>query len=86
VLEAFPDGVFVVNLAPIGDPTLVSRLRGTRTLLLLDNFELVVETVPHVTALLEAGTVGLFLELELAAARILGLPLHYGSGPTLPWF
>lgn len=78
VLEAFPDGVYFVNMAPIGDADLVlptiaqtlgameqageslietlqRRLRGTRTLLVLDNFEQVVEAAPHISILLGAN-------------------------------
>jgi predicted ATPase/class 3 adenylate cyclase/DNA-binding CsgD family transcriptional regulator len=75
--EAFTDGVFFVNLAPIRDPALVlpaiaqalevkemgahspldllnASLREKHLLLLLDNFEQVVQAAPQVAALLVA--------------------------------
>ena len=69
-VEQFPDGVFWVPLQALRDPTLVERAIGTavgaddglieyvgnkRLLVLLDNFEQVVEAAPNVAALL-AGT------------------------------
>ena len=75
--EAFTDGVFFVNLAPISDPVFVlpaiaqtlevkelgahspldllkASLREKHLLLLLDNFEQVVQAAPQVAALLVA--------------------------------
>lgn len=77
VRDAFADGAVFVDLAPIGDPTLVmptiarllgvrdagqqpllerliAALRPLRLLLVLDNFEQVVDAAPHVAALLVA--------------------------------
>ena len=76
-LDAFPDGVWFVDLAPVTDPTLVlSRIASVlgvretggpalaqavaaflaqkRLLLVLDNFEQVLDAVPELVALLEA--------------------------------
>jgi predicted ATPase len=65
--EAYPDGVWWVPLAPLADPadvgpaaaralggggTLPELVDGRRLLLLLDNFEHVVEAVPEVVAVL----------------------------------
>ena len=65
--EAYPDGVWWVPLAPLADPadvaaaatralggggTLAEVVDGRRLLLLLDNFEHVVEAAPEVSALL----------------------------------
>jgi predicted ATPase/class 3 adenylate cyclase len=78
VLEDFPDGVFVVSLAPLADPSLalpaIAQTLGVResagrpvaavlrdyvaekrVLLVLDNFEQVVEAAGEVSDLLEAG-------------------------------
>jgi predicted ATPase len=75
VAEDFPDGVTVVPLAPISDPSLVASaiftvlavreageeplsdrlkavLRGKRHLLVLDNFEQVIEAAPIVADVL----------------------------------
>ena len=77
VIEAFPDGVFFVNLAPITDPTLVlptiaqtlgvvdaggsplhetlaEVLREKQLLLVLDNFEQVLDAAVVVSAVLAA--------------------------------
>jgi predicted ATPase/DNA-binding XRE family transcriptional regulator len=74
----FPDGVWLVNLAPIHDPALVlptiaqtlgvveiggqpieerlkSYLRSKRLLLILDNFEQVVDAAPQIADLLSAS-------------------------------
>ena len=65
--EAYPDGVWWVPLAPLADPadvgpaaaralggggTLPELVDGRRLLLLLDNFEHVVEAAPEVAAVL----------------------------------
>jgi predicted ATPase len=78
LLDAFPDGVFAVALAPISDPALVAPtiaaalgvretggrpledvlvedLRDRRLLLVLDNYEQVVESAPLVARLLESS-------------------------------
>ena len=78
LLEAFADGVWFVDLAPLSDPALVlptvieamglqeiggqlpqeqlqDYLRGKQLLLVLDNFEQVVDAAPHITALLAAA-------------------------------
>jgi predicted ATPase len=67
VAEAYPDGVWWVPLAPLADPadvgpaaaralggggTLPELVDGRRLLLLLDNFEHVVEAAPEVAAVL----------------------------------
>ena len=67
--EWYPDGVFWVPLAPVRDPALVleqvaqsvgsrngvaEHVADKRLLLLLDNFEQVVEAAPHLGQLLEA--------------------------------
>ena len=67
VAEAYPDGVWWVSLAPLVDPadvgpaaarvlggggTLAELVGGRRLLLLLDNFEHVVEAAPEVATLL----------------------------------
>jgi len=68
-IDDFPDGVWWVGLAPVRDPTLVlptvasivgakgdlsDALRGKRLLLLLDNFEQVVEAAREVAELQQA--------------------------------
>jgi predicted ATPase/class 3 adenylate cyclase len=78
VLEDFPDGVFVISLAPLADPSLVlptiaqtlgvresagrpvaaavsDYVAKKRLVLVLDNFEQVVEAAGEVSHLLEAG-------------------------------
>ena len=77
VAGGFPDGVFFVALAPVGDPALVlssiaqgigllevgdrpladrlhSHLRTARALILLDNFEHLIEAAPVIARLLQA--------------------------------
>jgi predicted ATPase len=77
VAGGFPDGVFFVALAPVGDPALVlssiaqgigllqvgdrpladrlhTHLRTARVLILLDNFEHLIEAAPVIARLLEA--------------------------------
>jgi predicted ATPase len=100
--DSFPDGVWFVDLAPIGDPNLVTLaiaqalgvreiagqpllerlkdyLRTKRPLLLLDNFEQVVDAAPAVAALL-AGAAGVTIlatsrtPLRLAAEREVAVP------------
>jgi predicted ATPase/DNA-binding transcriptional LysR family regulator len=68
LVDDFPDGVFLVDLAPLRDPDLVPaaiadalalknaeelerRLQGRRLLLVLDNFEHLVEAAPAVARL-----------------------------------
>ena len=102
VLEAFPDGVFFVNLAPISDPALVlptiaqtlgvteagsQPLRDTlhaflhdkQLLLLLDNFEQVVEAASMLSELLAACALVRMLvtsraALHLRAERLYAVP------------
>ena len=67
--DGYPDGVWWVPLAPLGDPTLVrpsvaqaldapgslsEHVRDRRMLLLLDNFEHVIDAAPEVSELLGA--------------------------------
>lgn len=91
VLEAFPDGVFFVDLAPVTDPSLVvtavaqalgvcedgdhsiddqvSRLlRDRRGLLVLDNFEQVVDAAPVLVDLLANTS---FLKLLVTSRSVL---------------
>jgi predicted ATPase/class 3 adenylate cyclase len=79
LLDAYPDGVFLVELAPVTDPLLVpsaiaaavgvrvegprsmvdalrEHLRHRETLLILDNFEQVLDAAPVVADLLEAAS------------------------------
>lgn len=95
VLDAFADGVFLVNLAPIHDPALVAgevlRARGERaegeesesealrrilapkeTLLVLDNFEQVIEAAPLISDLLHAAPDLVVLVTSQAALRLQG--------------
>jgi DNA-binding transcriptional LysR family regulator/predicted ATPase len=69
LVDAFADGVYLVELAPLRDPDdvaaaiagvllvspdeLSDRLRATQTLLVLDNFEHLLEAAPTVSGLLE---------------------------------
>jgi transcriptional regulator with XRE-family HTH domain len=104
VLEAFPDGVFFVNLAPLSSPALVlptiaqtlgvveqaaepliqtlkGRLRGTRTLLVLDNFEHVVAAAAQVSTLLEAAAGLTVLATSRVPLRVQGEREY----PVPPW-
>jgi predicted ATPase/DNA-binding transcriptional LysR family regulator len=85
LVDDFRDGVFLVELAPLRDPELVAaaiadvllvppdelgeRLRDCRLLLVLDNFEHLLEAAPRMPELLE-NAAGLKI---LATSR---LPLH----------
>ena len=71
LVDDFPDGVYLAELAPLRDPDdvaaaiadvlivqpqeLADRLRETRLLLVLDNFEHLLEAAPIVSELLEAS-------------------------------
>jgi predicted ATPase len=95
LLEEFTDGVYVVDLAPIRDPQLVSsaiaqilgvreasgkpvlerlkdHLREKQTLLLLDNFEQVLDAAPLVAALLAAAPQLNILITSRAVLRLRG--------------
>jgi predicted ATPase/class 3 adenylate cyclase len=94
LLEAFPDGAFLVDLAPIRDPGLVAstvaralgvahpggdaldavvaRLRDREMLLLLDNFEQVVEASGTVEQLLSAASRLRILVTSRMALRVYG--------------
>jgi predicted ATPase/class 3 adenylate cyclase len=102
LLDEFPDGVFVVFLAPLGDPGLVvaslaealalrevpgerlvntvaSYLAGKRLLLVLDNFEHVIDASRTVAELLERcpGTRALVTSrapLRLSAEQVFAVP------------
>jgi predicted ATPase len=94
VLDAFPDGAFFVDLAPIRDPALVpstvaralglahpggdaldavvARLRDRELLLLLDNFEQVVEAAGMIEELLSAAPRLRILVTSRMALRVYG--------------
>jgi len=112
LLTAFPDGVFLVELAAVrepafilstiartlkieesGSPTLESlkvALRGRCTLIVLDNFEQLLEASPLVAELLEACPQVKVLATSRGALRIRGeyeypvLPLALPSSNDLP--
>ena len=92
LLEAYPDGLWWVPLAALRDPALVEptiaqalgaqdglaeHLRGKRTLLLLDNFEQLVEAAPRLSELV-AETEQVTL---LVTSRE---PLHVGGEHQYP--
>jgi predicted ATPase len=85
LLEDFPGGVFFVPLAALAAPELVrpaissttgvrqlEELAGRRALLLLDNFEHLLEAAPDVAALLEAGGSARVLATSRAPLRVHG--------------
>ena len=95
VLDAFPDGVFLVLLAALEDPRLVAstiahtlglreqgtasveeilqdHLAGKEILLILDNFEQVVDAAPVVPKLLAAGPAVRILVTSRTALRLSG--------------
>ncbi|MDX1661484.1 MAG: tetratricopeptide repeat protein, partial [Gemmatimonadota bacterium] len=95
VIDAFADGVFLVNLAPIDDPDLVAGeilrvldarpegeeseaealvrvIAARETLLVLDNFEQVVESAPLVAELLRAGPDLVVMVTSQIALRLQG--------------
>jgi predicted ATPase/class 3 adenylate cyclase len=85
VLEVFPGGVFFVSLAPLAAAELVrpaiertvgvpklEEIAERRTLLLLDNFEHVLEAATDVSALLEAGAAVKVLATSRAPLRVRG--------------
>jgi len=107
IVEVFPDGVYFVDLAPLGDPALVlptiaralgvvehggqpladalrERLAGTRTLLLLDNLEQVVEVGPEIVGLLGAGPGVAILATSRIALHVRGEWLYAVPPLTLP--
>jgi predicted ATPase len=92
LVEAYPDGVWWVPLAALRDPALVEpmiaqalgakdslteHLDGKRTLLLLDNFEQLVEAAPRLSELL-AGTEQVTI---IVTSRE---PLHVGGEHQYP--
>ncbi|MDQ2982300.1 MAG: hypothetical protein M3R70_00020 [Actinomycetota bacterium] len=85
LLEGFPGGVFFVPLAPLSAPELVrpaiartagvqqlEELAGRRALLLLDNFEHLLDAASEVAALLEAGDSVKVLATSRAPLRVHG--------------
>ncbi len=95
VIDAFKDGVLLVNLAPVQDPALLAssvlqtlglvpdgdqpaeraladHLRRREMLLVLDNFEQLVEGAPLVTELLQAAGALKVLVTSQAALRLAG--------------
>jgi predicted ATPase/class 3 adenylate cyclase len=103
LLEDFPDGVFFVPLAAIGDPglvpstiaqalgvgevgekplieTLKDHLRGKRLLLMLDNFEQVIEATPLLEELMTAAHGLKVLVTSRTALRLYG-ERQFAVGP-----
>ena len=101
--ELFPDGVVVVALAPLGDPSFVvptiaqslglreaegqtpgeilqAHLREKRLLLVLDNFEHLLEAAPEVAELIEACPNLVVLVTSRAPLRVRG-EQEYSVGP-----
>ncbi|TMK60380.1 MAG: adenylate/guanylate cyclase domain-containing protein [Actinobacteria bacterium] len=85
VLDDFPGGVFFVPLAPLESPELVrpaiartvgvpdiEEIADRRALLLLDNFEHLLDAAPEVTAVLRAGHAVKVLATSRAPLRIQG--------------
>jgi predicted ATPase len=85
LLDLFPGGVFFVSLAPLSGPELVrsavARAAGVRepeelghrrALLLLDNFEHLLDAAPEVAALLAAGNEAKVLATSRAPLRVQG--------------
>ncbi|MFN2432808.1 MAG: tetratricopeptide repeat protein [Gemmatimonadota bacterium] len=95
VVDSFSDGVFLVNLAPVQDPALLSttvlrtwgvtpegdqaveqalasHLSGREMLLVLDNFEQIVEAAPVVSDLLHAASGLKVLVTSQSVLRLLG--------------
>jgi predicted ATPase len=85
LLDVFPGGVFFVSLAPLSGPELVrpavARIAGVReleelghrrALLLLDNFEHLLDAACEVAALLAAGNAAKVLATSRAPLRVQG--------------
>jgi predicted ATPase/class 3 adenylate cyclase len=85
LLEEFPGGVFFVPLAPLSSPELVrpaiartvgvpsmEEIADRRTLLLLDNFEHLLDAASEVGALLAAGSAAKVLATSRAPLRVHG--------------
>jgi predicted ATPase/class 3 adenylate cyclase/Tfp pilus assembly protein PilF len=107
LLDEFPDGVFVVGLSPVSDPSLVASsisqalgvrealgqslvqslkdyLRGKQMLLVLDNFEQLLEAAPLVWELLGAAP-GLRILVTSRAILHLSVEQEYEVPPlSLP--
>jgi len=105
--DAFPDGVYFVDLAPLTDPdvvlptivralqvrevgveplreTLHASLQDRRVLLVLDNFEQVLEAAPIVSELLSACAQVCVLATSRAALHVRGERLYAVPPLTLP--
>ena len=87
LLQAFEDGVWFVDLSPLRDPRLLGatigavlgatgelgdHLRGRRTLLLLDNFEQVIDAAGEVSRLLESCPRVAFIVTSREVLRLRG--------------